>query len=265
MVFSNTAFLFLFFPAVLFFYWLPDVFVKIKSLFYKNKVDSDLEGSSQPHRLYKNLILLAFSLLFYAWGEPAFVLVMLLSIVANYSFGRLIDKFRNKDKLLFWLSVSFNLGILFIFKYLCFVLNNIGWLINKDFSHIKIALPIGISFFTFQAMSYVIDVYKKKVDVQKNLFNLGLYISLFPQLIAGPIVRYETIAYEIENRDENYDDFAEGTVRFIQGLAKKVIIANNVALVADVAFETPINELSTAFAWLGTIAYTLQMCEVRCF
>ena len=108
-------------------------------------------------------------------------------------------------------------------------------------------------------MSYVIDVYKKKVDVQRNLFNLGLYIALFPQLIAGPIVRYETIAKEIGNRNENYDDFAEGTVRFIQGLAKKVIIANNVALIADAAFETPINELSTAFAWLGAIAYTLQI------
>ncbi len=210
-------------------------------------------------RKYKNLVLLAFSILFYAWGEPAFVLVMILSIIANYTFGKLIDKFRSKDKLLLWISVTFNLGILFIFKYLCFTLQNIGWLMNKDFSSIKIALPIGISFFTFQAMSYVIDVYKKKVEVQKNLFNLGLYISLFPQLIAGPIVRYETIAKEIDNRSENYDDFAEGTIRFIQGLAKKVIIANNVALVADAAFEIPINELSTAFAWLGAIAYTLQI------
>ena len=215
--------------------------------------------SYQNFRTYKNLVLLAFSILFYAWGEPAFVLVMILSIIANYTFGRLIDKFRNKDKVFLWLSVFFNLGILFIFKYLCFTLQNIGWLINKDFSSIKIALPIGISFFTFQAMSYVIDVYKQKAEVQKSLFNLGLYIALFPQLIAGPIVRYETIVKEIDNREENYDDFAEGTVRFIQGLAKKVIIANNVALVADTAFETPINELSTAFAWLGAIAYTIQI------
>ena len=301
MVFSSTIFLFLFLPAVFFFYWLPDVCSKIKQFFLKNHLtiktkiwlctanatfssdsvltkESNLKEDAAPHngeavtevtegaagrdsgiRKYKNLILLAFSILFYAWGEPAFVLVMILSIIANYTFGRLIDKFRNKDKLLLWLSVAFNLGILFIFKYLCFTLNNIGWLINKDFSSIKIALPIGISFFTFQAMSYVIDVYKKKVDVQRNLFNLGLYIALFPQLIAGPIVRYETIAKEIENRNENYDDFAEGTVRFIQGLAKKVIIANQVALVADAAFETQINELSTAFAWLGAIAYTLQI------
>ena len=231
-------------------------------------INNELEGvvndnhppqQSYPVRTYKNLVLLTFSILFYTWGEPAFVLIMILSIIVNYSFGRLIDKFRNKEKLFLGLSVAFNLGILFVFKYLCFTLNNIGWLINKDFSSIKIALPIGISFFTFQAMSYVIDVYKKKVEVQKNLFNLGLYISFFPQLIAGPIVRYETIAKEIENRNENYDDFGEGTVRFIQGLAKKVIIANNVALVADAAFETPTNELSTAFAWLGAIAYTLQI------
>ena len=333
MVFSSTTFLFLFLPAVIFFYWLPDVCVRIKQFFCKKSLDSqdqnlalysqtanatpasnsvltdennlkedasphsgeavtkvtddqqevgsasepqdvseslgaDVEDignnhtqhqSSQKFRTYKNLVLLAFSILFYAWGEPAFVLVMILSIIANYAFGRLIDKYRKKDKVFLWLSVIFNLGILFIFKYLCFTLQNIGWLINKDFSSIKIALPIGISFFTFQAMSYVIDVYKKKVKVQKSLFNLGLYISLFPQLIAGPIVRYETIAKEIENRYENYDDFAEGTVRFIQGLAKKVIIANQVALVADAAFETPINELSTAFAWLGAIAYTLQI------
>ena len=300
MVFSSTTFLFLFLPAIIFFYWLPDVFLKIKSFFCNNytpnlshqikedaspqsgvaaeqlpqrmavcklatggqRVASEAEGAAVRDsgiRKYKNLVLLAFSILFYAWGEPAFVLVMLLSIFVNYLLGRLIDKYRNHDKALLWTSVIFNLGILFIFKYLCFTLQNIGWLISKDFSSIKIALPIGISFFTFQAMSYVIDVYEKKVEVQKSLFNLGLYIALFPQLIAGPIVRYETIEKEIENRYENYDDFAEGTVRFIQGLAKKVIIANQVALVADAAFETPTNELSTSFTWLGAIAYTLQI------
>ena len=243
MVFSNATFLFLFLPVVFFFYWLPDVIL----------------GSSSKIRTYKNLVLLASSILFYAWGEPAFVLVMLLSIIVNYTLGRLIDKYRNHDKSLLWISVFFNIGILFIFKYLCFTLQNIGWLINKDFSSIKIALPIGISFFTFQALSYVIDVYRKKVGVQKNLFNLGLYIALFPQLIAGPIVRYETVESEIENRSESYDDFAEGTIRFIQGLAKKVIIANQVALVADAAFETPVSELSIAFAWLGAIAYTFQI------
>ena len=184
---------------------------------------------------------------------------MLLSILVNYLLGILINKYRKYDKSLLWVSVAFNLVILFIFKYLCFTLQNIGWFLNIDLSSIKIALPIGISFFTFQAMSYVIDVYKKKVEVQKSLFNLGLYIAFFPQLIAGPIVRYETISLEIDNRNENYEDFADGTVRFIQGLAKKVIIANQVALVANAAFKTPTNELSTSFAWLGAVAYTFQI------
>ena len=188
-----------------------------------------------------------------------FVFVMLLSIVANYTFGRLIDKYRVQAKKLLFASVAFNIGILFIFKYLCFTLQNIGWLINKDFSNIRIALPIGISFFTFQAISYVIDVYKKKVDVQKSIFNLGLYIALFPQLVAGPMVRYETVAHEIENRNESYDNFAEGTVRFIHGLARKVIIADNVAIIADTAFQMPIEELSVLFAWIGAIAYTIQI------
>ncbi len=263
MVFSSITFLFLFLPIVFFFYWLPDICLKIKQLFCKKSpVD---QTNHTPHksnpklRKYKNLVLLAFSILFYAWGEPTFVLVMLLSIIVNYSLGRLIDKYRNHDKILLWIAVVFNLGILFIFKYLCFTLQNIGLLINKDFSSIKIALPIGISFFTFQAMSYVIDVYRKKVEVQKNLFNLGLYIALFPQLIAGPIVRYETIENEIENRKENIDDFGDGTVRFIFGLAKKVLIADNVAIIADCAFETNISQLSMSMAWIGAIAYTMQI------
>ena len=259
MVFSNLVFLFSFLPLVFFFYWLPDVFQKIKSFFCKKELENG--NNDLPYRLrkYKNLVLLAFSILFYAWGEPAFVFVIILSIIVNYLFGRLIDKYRKHDKLFLVLSIFFNLGILFIFKYLCFTLLNIGLLINKDFSFIKIALPIGISFFTFQAMSYVVDVYNKKVEVQKSLANIGLYISLFPQLIAGPIVRYETIAKEIDNRKENYNDFSEGVARFIQGLAKKVIIANNVALVADAAFQTSPSELSVAFAWLGAIAYTFQI------
>lgn len=247
MGFSSTSFLFIFLPAVFFFYWLPDVYSKIRA------------KPKQSWCSYKNLILLTFSIIFYACGEPVFVFVMLLSIVANYTFGRLIDKYRVQAKKLLFASVAFNIGILFIFKYLCFTLQNIGWLINKDFSNIRIALPIGISFFTFQAISYVIDVYKKKVDVQKSIFNLGLYIALFPQLVAGPIVRYETVAHEIENRNESYDNFAEGTVRFIHGLARKVIIADNVAIIADTAFQMPIEELSVLFAWIGAIAYTIQI------
>ena len=279
MVFSTTTFLFVFLPAVFVCYWLPDAWAIVKGWFVsKTSKESEnltnqnqsLDGESsdsietRPHmsqkwRNYKNLVLLAFSILFYAWGEPAFVFVMILSIIANYSFGMAIDKHREHAKGLLWGAVGFNIGVFFIFKYLCFTLQNIGWLINKDFSYIKIALPIGISFYTFQSLSYVIDVFKNKVNVQKNPFYLGLYISLFPQLIAGPIVRYETVAEEIENRNENYDDFAEGSIRFIQGLAKKVIIANNVALIADAAFKVPVGELSMAFAWLGVLAHELQV------
>ncbi len=301
MVFSSIVFLFYFLPAVIFFYWLPDVYLKIKSFFWKKLLDKSLalefcyteqnrteqnrteqnrteqnrteqnrteqnpdishipQQSHRKFRIYKNLVLLVFSILFYASGEPIFVLVMLLSILVNYLLGILINKYRKYDKSLLWISVAFNLVILFIFKYLCFTLQNIGWFLSIDLSSIKIALPIGISFFTFQAMSYVIDVYKKKVEVQKNLFNLGLYIALFPQLIAGPIIRYETIAKEIENRKENYDDFAEGTIRFIQGLAKKVLIADNVALIANIVFDTPVPNLSINLAWIGAIAYTLQI------
>lgn len=248
MVFSSATFLFLFLPLVCFFYWLPDVVAYLKKKTEENK-----------NCRYKNFVLLISSIVFYAWGEPVFVLVMLLSIVANYLFGKQIDKHRNHDKAILICSVIFNLGILFIFKYLCFTLNNIGLFLNKDFSYIKIALPIGISFFTFQAMSYVIDVYKKTTEVQNNPFSLGLYISLFPQLVAGPIVRYETIAKEIDYRTVNKDEIADGIVRFIVGLGKKVLLADNIALIADVAFETSIPEMSVSLAWTGAIAYTLQI------
>lgn len=248
MVFSSATFLFLFLPLVCGLYWLPDVV----AFFQKKKVENN-------NIRYKNIVLLVSSIVFYAWGEPAFVAVMLLSIFANYIFGKQIDKHRNHDKAILLCSMFFNIGILFVFKYLRFTLDNIGILINKDFSNINIALPIGISFFTFQAMSYVIDVYKKTVVVQNNLLSLGLYISLFPQLVAGPIVRYETISKEIDNRVENETDIADGIIRFIIGLSKKVLLADNIALIADVAFETSISELSVGVAWIGAIAYSLQI------
>ena len=149
--------------------------------------------------------------------------------------------------------------IIFIFKYLMFTLTNINNLFNSNIAIPDIALPIGISFFTFQAISYVVDVYRGKGNVQKNIINVGLYISLFPQLIAGPIVRYETIADQIENRKESIASFNEGIKRFIIGLAKKVLIANQMAVIADYAFELNGDELSVLMAWLGAIAYTLQI------
>ena len=177
----------------------------------------------------------------------------------NYVYGILIDKYRNFSKAILTSSIIFNLSILFIFKYLCFTINNIGILINKDFNDLSIALPLGISFFTFQAMSYVIDVYKKRIKVQKNLLDIALYISFFPQLVAGPIVRFETIKNDIQNRVENLENISNGIIRFIIGLGKKVLLADNIALIADMVFEKDISELSSGLAWLGAIAFTLQI------
>lgn len=244
MLFSSTSFLYLFLPTVLFGYYV--VFRK--------------------WRVAQNIFLLFVSLFFYAWGEPKFVLVMVLSIFMNWLFGLLIDKFKKKDKpvlpkLIIAATVLFNIGILFIFKYLSFTSNVITGIFGVNNPIPNIALPIGISFFTFQAMSYVIDVYRAKGAVQKNILYVGLYISFFPQLIAGPIVRYETVADEIINRKETVDDFFDGFTRFIVGLAKKVLLANAFAVLADTAFDSSASgeSLSVAFSWLG--AYRVHLAD----
>ena len=158
------------------------------------------------------------------------------------------------------MTIIINLSILFIFKYLMFTLTNINNIFGSNLSVPNITLPIGISFFTFQAISYVIDVYRKNGEVQKNPLNVALYIAFFPQLIAGPIVRYETIAKQIKSRQETFDDFASGVCRFMVGLGKKVLLSNTLAIVADNAFNmNSINELSVSMAWLGAIAYTFQI------
>ena len=239
MLFSSNIFIFIFLPAVLFFYYVP----------------------LRKNRTAQNVFLLLASLFFYAWGEPRFVLIMMLSIVVNWAGGLVADCFREdpvRSKLVIGTIVFFNLLILFIFKYLTFTLTNLKLLGLNSINVPIIELPIGISFFTFQAMSYVIDVYRKDGEVQKNILNVGLYISFFPQLIAGPIVRYSTVAKEIKDRTETFDDFASGVVRFMIGLAKKVLIANNMALVADFAFSTS-GENSILLAWLGALAYTFQI------
>lgn len=190
MLFSSTTFIFLFLPIVIAIYYLC------------------LRKSKNA----KNIFLLIVSIIFYAWGEPVFVLIMILSIIMNWIFGLLIDKFEYKKiklKLILCSMVIFNLGILGIFKYTNFFVQNINMLFNTNISNFDIKLPIGISFFTFQAISYVLDVYSKKAKVQKNILNMGLYISFFPQLIAGPIVRYKTIALQIENRKESFDKFSK--------------------------------------------------------
>ena len=251
MVFSSTVFLFAFLPLTLLGYYLID-------------------------RRFKNYFLLAVSLFFYAWGEPRFVFVMLGAILMNHVLALLIDrslksssstgnsKYQKRAKGYLWLTVILNLALFFVYKYLNFTianLNAVGGLFGlTPLSQTSIALPIGISFFTFQAMSYVFDVYRGKGQVQKNPLNTALYVSLFPQLIAGPIVRYETVAQEINHRQETLEDFAQGVRRFIQGLAKKVILSNSLAVLADQAFDSAnYAQLSVVMAWLGAIAYTLQI------
>ncbi len=238
MLFSTMSFLFVFLPSILFIYYI---------LLSKS-------------RKLQNIFLTIASLFFYAWGEPVFVLIMILSIFINYIFAIIVDKYRNdkiKIKISMFLMLLANLGILFVFKYLVFSITNINSIFELSITVPNLMLPIGISFFTFQAISYVIDVYREKGKLQKNILNVALYISFFPQLIAGPIVRYQTISDQINNRKESINLFSEGIVLFIIGLAKKVIIANNMAIVADLCFTGEANTLLVA--WIGALAYTFQI------
>lgn len=210
---------------------------------------------------FRNILLLIASLIFYAWGEPSFIFLMMISILVNYAFGLLADKYcddKTRGRLAIAGMVVWNVVIFFIFKYLDFAIENINGLLGTDIPLQHIALPIGISFFTFQAMSYVIDVYRGDGEVQKNPLNVGLYLMLFPQLIAGPIVRYETVANEIKNRHETLADFSAGLKRFIVGLAKKVLISNMVGSLADTAFAAP-TENSALLSWCGALAYAFQI------
>ena len=236
MVFSSFTFIFLFLPITIILYYIIP----------------------KKCRNIRNLVLLIMSLLFYAWGEPIYVFLMILSIVVNYFFGRIIGKYK-QAKLWLILDIIFNIGILLFFKYGNFIIININNIFHANIILLKLSLPIGISFYTFQVLSYIIDVYNKNVDVQKNIFSLATYITLFPQLIAGPIVRYITVEDELSNRKETFDNFASGARRFIVGLSKKVIIANNVALLADAVFDGSPASVGSLLVWLGGIAYTLQI------
>lgn len=210
----------------------------------------------------RNFILLISSLVFYAWGEPVYIFLMIFSIVFNYIAGRIIYKFRNfksKSMIIFTLTIIINLGILCFFKYYGFILTNLGMLLNVRFTQPKLSLPVGISFYTFQTMSYIIDVYKGIVPAQKNIISFGTYIAMFPQLIAGPIVRYEDIEDQLSLRKETFEMFCEGSQRFIIGLAKKVLLANNIALLWNTVKNTPFNELTVLSSWLGIIAFTFQI------
>ena len=240
MVFSSPIFLFLFLPVTLGVHFL-------------------LPKSA------RNYWLLAVSLFFYAWGEVFFVFVMMLSIIANYLFGLWVaaERGRAREKLVLVLTVVFNIGLLAAWKYANFAVANLnvalGWL-GVDPLHVgKIPLPIGISFFTFQAMSYVIDVWRGEAERQKNPLDVGLYVALFPQLIAGPIVRYRDVARQIVHRVITREGFTLGVSRFIVGLGKKVLLANTLAVPVDRIFALPFDQLTPGIAWLGVLCYTLQI------
>ena len=221
----------------------------------------------------KNLALLIFSLFFYAWGEPVYVLLMVYSTVLDYTSGRMIERYdllgRRKMKKL-WLGVSLtgNLGLLAVFKYLDFMIETVNLIPKLDLPLAGIMLPIGISFYTFQTMSYSIDVYNGKVKAQRDILTFATYVTMFPQLIAGPVVRYSTVEKELMGRKENLDGFSNGLRRFIIGLSKKVLIANTMAKVADGLFNpmnpassvaTDISELGAIGSWIVMLAYTLHI------
>lgn len=210
----------------------------------------------------KNIVLLIASLLFYAWGEPVFIFIMLLSIFLNYLFGILIHVMENHPvwkKIMLILALTVDLGILINYKYSAFLVESFNGFFHTNLTVPNVALPLGISFFTFQAMSYVIDVYRKDGDVQKNLFSLTLYISLFPELIAGPIVRYKDIDEQIRNRTCTHDKMVAGIQRFIIGISKKVLIASAMGKVVDSIYAVDINKWSSGMAWGVAICYTLQI------
>ena len=206
-------------------------------------------------RKFKNIILLLFSLLFYFYGEPKYILLMIIQVLFAYFMTIIFDK--NKSKSLFIFSISFHLFLLCIFKYFNFLIGNINAILNSNISFIDIALPIGISFYTFQIISYEIDVYKGSVPVEKNLLNFATYVFLFPQLIAGPIVRYSDVKEELSNRKHSFDGFGEGVNRFIIGLSKKVIIANNIGELINILTST--SETSILLYWILAICYMLQI------
>lgn len=239
MVFSSLLFLLRFLPIVLMLYYISPV-------------------------KYRNTILLFMSLLFYAWGEPRYVLVMISSIAVNYFAGRLIDHYRKSKNLkhakrILVVSIGINLLILGFFKYTDFMIQLINHTSGMNYPLLKIALPIGVSFYTFQAISYTIDVYRGETDAQKNVINFGTYIALFPQLIAGPIVQYKTISKELQSRQETVDDFADGIQYFMTGLGKKILIANTVGKIFSEVQNLQSTQITILSAWIGIIAFTLQI------
>lgn len=239
MIFSSIFFLFVFLPFTLVLYYLV------------------------PWK-FKNLMLLLCSLVFYAWGEPVYVFLMLFSIVFNYLGGIEIDYLRKQGdavrlKRSFWFTVIVNLAILGFFKYYGFLIGNLNMILPFKIPYRELALPIGISFYTFQTLSYIIDVYRGNVPVQRNFVSFGAYVTMFPQLIAGPIVRYSDVEAQLEKRTLSLYKFGQGVTWFLRGLGKKVLLANNIGMTFDAIAAIAPGERSALTAWIGCIAYAMQI------
>lgn len=239
MVFSTPYFLFLYLPAVLLLYYISPL-------------------------KWRNLVLLVVNLIFYGWGEPVYIVIMFASIAIDYTHGMLVARNKAKGnwrgaKLAVASSVVFNLALLFFFKYWDFIAKTLEGMGLGFMPQFGLELPIGISFYTFQTMSYTIDVYRGDARVQKNIVTFGTFVTLFPQLIAGPILQYKDLDAQLEHRDHSVEKFASGVQRFCVGLAKKVLLANNLGKLWDVYLATPGHELTTLGAWLGIIAFSLQL------
>ena len=238
MIFSSLTFLFAYLPLTLAVYFLA------------------------PLR-FRNAVLLLVSLVFYGWGEPVYISIMVLSTLIDYTHGMLVEKYRDNDKKARWFvgqSVVFNLALLGFFKYWDFLALNLSALPGMNLPRLGLPLPIGISFFTFQTMSYTIDVYRRQAPVQRNLVSFGAYVTMFPQLIAGPIVQYKTVAAELQNRVNTAEDFALGARRFTAGLAKKVLLANSIGALWDAQLAArAAGTLTAAGGWLGILAFGFQI------
>ncbi len=239
MVFSSLLFLFRFLPIVMILYFILP-------------------------RKFRNALLFFSSLIFYAWGEPVYVTLMIFSTVVDYTHGLLVERFKEQGKMraaraVVASSMIINLSLLAFFKYTDFILTNINALFGANIPLLNLPLPIGISFYTFQTMSYTVDVYRGDAKAQRNPISFGAYVALFPQLIAGPIVQFKTIADQLDNRRENFDDFAAGVSRFMSGLGKKVLLANSAGMIWDTVLASNLDTLPVLTAWIGILAYSFQI------
>lgn len=239
MVFSSLTFLFVFFPIVLMLYFIVP-------------------------KACRNFVLYVVSLIFYAWGEPIYISIMLFSTVIDYTHGLLVKRFKDRGKMIaarmiVASSMIINLSLLCFFKYSDFIIESINAIFRIDVPLLNISLPIGISFYTFQTMSYTIDVYRGDAKAQRNIISFGTYVALFPQLIAGPIVQYKTIAKQLNHRTESVDQFSQGINRFMLSLGKKVLLANNIGLLWDQISVMDLSSLPVATAWIGIVAFAFQI------